>query len=540
VQAALRAIPPERFLFTPPLFDQLRALGYMLSRPAVKLSPDAVTLGFDVIRRGPKGEVVFSTKGDPAALQDLHSAVAPRGFRKTFVQWLSAGTDEYGKPLGETGYTGSTRPPPGPHATQAAIAVNAMLLHDLYDIAGRFSVLEAFERSKAEAAQGRIRGLRAQPRSSTWVGQGHDGADRRFDVGSSERVVIHHAALGLEDGALSLRANITYLGDVSISTLVRITLRVVRLSVSGSTPFVVRHASKEGLRIEIASVQVDEPTAVGVLQALGFVVGVALAPVTAGASLAIAAMAVLVVDATVDALLGNAERQAHGGLSKAAATGFGLPLDWTSIQLVPNAPVVLDLRPNDAAISTEGVFTWFELRPRLGTARLRAEDVSVQDIWPSTRLEPIVLLLEGAESLVHPEDSAVRIEWTLTVPGSSIPPPRDRVHAVSRPRPRPRGSTLLHRPPKCGAPALRPLRGELSRVPTRRGGHKRALPRQDSHPHHRPSAAREALRALGARRVLRRIHPARGRPVPRLQGHRPRRAHQSHPPDRSSAALQDG
>jgi hypothetical protein len=159
-----------------------------------------------------------------------------------------------------------------------------------------------------------------------------------------------------------------------------------------------------------------------VLQALGFVVGVALAPVTAGASLAIAAMAVLVVDATVDALLGNAERQAHGGLSKAAATGFGLPLDWTSIQLVPNAPVVLDLRPNDAAISTEGVFTWFELRPRLGTARLRAEDVSVQDIWPSTRLEPIVLLLEGAESLVHPEDSAVRIEWTLTVPGSSIPP----------------------------------------------------------------------------------------------------------------------
>ncbi|MCC6898240.1 MAG: hypothetical protein IT377_04660, partial [Polyangiaceae bacterium] len=460
LQAELAKIPPDATMFSPPLLDQITGAGYRVGKPAVRLTEEAVILGFDATCKEADGRVTFDTNGDPTRLVDLNGTTAPRGFRTSYIQDRVVGSDgESGATLRETGYSPVLPASQGVHGTAVSIVVHESLVRHYYNRALRWEILGRFEAARAQAIHERLflkeegkplglahfppptmpeelleaelariaqdqdpyaKVLQAMPpevRREYVLGQlvrSRRLVSHRFELPSAARLTLNELEIWFEDGKIQVRASVTAHQAVEITTDVHMGLRVVRVDLSGSTWFVNKHAAKEGLRFDVMELVIDKPELVEVLEAFGIVLGLALAPVTYGASLVLV-IGTAIADHLVEALIGRAESEARQDIQGMLA-GFA-PRE---LALLPGSPMAFQLVPEDASVDRTGLAAWFHLHRSSVAPVLRLEDPAIKSGDPrlslplrSTHTGALRVRLVDGETVLHPAYALARVRWRI-------------------------------------------------------------------------------------------------------------------------------
>jgi hypothetical protein len=397
---SLLGLSPNSFLFTPPLLDQVLALGYTLSPPQVRLFDHAITIGIDMAGHKTVGniEVPIETFGDVSHLVDLNTVSTEKGWTKTLSEAIPDGYDEYGEPLTKTGWTKTKKRPSGPHKTQLATSMNSLVIAEFWDRIGRYEVVRALEDAKHDAVVAALAHLKGHP---------------TYNLPDLALVVVNEIEATLANGYLQVTGKATHHGSPQVTSTFHFKLFVIRTQVDGSTAFLVAHSSTEGITAEVGDVVIDTPEWVTVLQVVGAIVGVALAPFTSGVSLIVVLFFELVVSSIVGSVIANAESALGSGI------GPHLPIEQARVQftLPDSKGPTLVLQGNDLVIKDEGAAAWLSL----STAALEAKTYvkggpgywQPDYSWPVSNRKSIVVVFDDGDSLYNPKDTRVRIRWQL-------------------------------------------------------------------------------------------------------------------------------
>ncbi len=390
----------DAFLFTPPLLDQVLQLGYALGQPQLKLFDGAFSVGIDLSGKKKVGnvEIPVVTFGDVNQLVDLNTVSTAKGWKKTYSDALPAADDEYGQQLTTIGWTATVKRPTGSHNTQIAAILNPLVLSEFWDRLGRFEVVKRFEDEKHAEMLRKVKALR-----------GHS----TYGLPETARIVIEQIEATLIDDFLQIDGVATRFGSPEVTVGFHFKLRIVRTQVDGSTSFVVGNQSLDGLTAEILDVVVDKPGWITVLEVIGAVLGIVLAPFTAGASFVMMVLFELILSALVGSLLGNAESML--GSSIAA----NLPQEQGIIRFTwpgTTGPTLV-VRPNDMVIKSSGVSAWLGLTTDATAARIYVSGgpgyYQPTYSWPVSNRKPIVVRFDDGDSLYNQKDSKVRIRWRV-------------------------------------------------------------------------------------------------------------------------------
>lgn len=398
--ALLEADKAHPFTISPPMLGPLMKVGYpefvaettLISEIPVRVSDTSVNIGIDV---------AGLTKGDPDALVDLNTISTDKGWSKVYAQQLPVGDDEYGEPMYETKWTGTTLRSPGPHGSSLAVSLNVALVNDIYDKIGRYEVFKQFADDQYKDILDGLKALKDKKATS-------------YSPSDFALVVINSLDVALDNKYLKVDGSATKYGDpASVSADFNLQLRPVLTGVMGVDPWLSSHQDMAGLTGEIRDLNIEEPSLITWIEIIGLVVGLLAAPYTSGISILGAVYLDIVISSMASVLIGNAEHELGRQILDQLSSNQGS----FSFTLPNTEGPIFNCRPDDIVVSKEGITGWLDLTDVQYKNRYGAWLSLVGypgDVWPTTDRNPIAVEMRiRDDGLYNSTDTQVRIRWEV-------------------------------------------------------------------------------------------------------------------------------
>jgi hypothetical protein len=383
IAGAILLMDTSAWRISPPQLDDIRAAGFVPEDfPEVQQFGSSISVGIDIAGQ---------TNGEKSKLIDLFNTPLDQGFYRVFSESGSSYDDEYGGQYTEAAWSSIKRKSKGKHGTTLAAAMNDKIIQSLFNKKYGPEIIARFEEIKQEK-----------------IDKAHKKAEdenKEFKKPKIAKVTINELKLQLIDDFVRGYGEAHYDWGNGITVDFDIRFRFLNTYVDGSTNFVYNNYKVVGLKIEIQSVEIDEPWWVDFITVMTGI-GFGLAP----ASIVVSGILLAVLKAVIGSKRQLGESKIEKGLIKRIGE-FGGKLKFV---LPRTDGPTFNLSIEDFVVDADGFDMWVHMSDGKKTgAKLRLKKYPFYTRWPVKDRNDIEVELINKYNFSHPADMQVRIRWEV-------------------------------------------------------------------------------------------------------------------------------
>ncbi len=383
IGAAVTFMDTTGWRISPPQLDDIRAAGFVpVGFPDVQQFGSSVSVGIDI-----EG----LTNGTKSGLIDLFNTPLDKGFYRVLSESGSSYDDEYGGQYTEAAWSKIKRKAKGKHGTTLAASMSNTIIQSLFNKKYSKEILARFEEVKQEKID------KAKKKAKD--------ENKEYKKPKIAKVTINELKLQLLDDFVRGHGEATYDWGNGITVDFDIRFRFLNTYVDGSTNFVYNNYQVVGLKIEIHSVEIDEPWWVDFITVMTGV-GFGLAPgsiILSGFLLAI-----------LKAVVGNKQQLGEAKIEKGLIKRIGEFGGKLKFKLPRTDGPTFNISIEDFVVDTNGFDMWVSMSDAKKTgAKLQVKKYAPFTRWPVKDRSEIEVVLINKYNFSHPSDSHVRIRWSV-------------------------------------------------------------------------------------------------------------------------------